>query len=323
MSSATPAYHLRTNKGVERLLFIELLRKLDSHLPQPVRDYPYVGMGGAFLEDFQLIQHTFANRKLMTSLETDSRVRSRQKINRPHCRIALTLKSTTDFVNHYETANPPRLVWFDYTNRNWTSQINDCCGLLPKLPPFSIFKVTFCARPIDGGENENDPLQAKANLMEKNFADFGPFDPADMSRARFGLALFKMFREAVAKTLAETPDKGIRSLASFFYDDGTPILTVTLLLGPPDAMEDVIGRARIAEWPYRGLNWSEPKRIDIPDLGLRERQAIDRLLPTAIASSIVDRLDLRLEANDADGIAALDRYITFYRHVPHFLRFSP
>jgi hypothetical protein len=64
----SPAYHLRTNKAVERLLFIELLRRLDRALSRPIAQYKYVGLGGPYLEDFNLLHATFGNNE-MTSLE--------------------------------------------------------------------------------------------------------------------------------------------------------------------------------------------------------------------------------------------------------------
>src|SRR5258706_16377823 len=96
--NTSPAYHLRTNKAVERLLFLELLRKLDGSLPRRIRLYEYVSLGGPYLEDFALVHAAFKNRH-MTSLEVNEHVRTRQVVNLPYSCIDLTIDSTTDFVD--------------------------------------------------------------------------------------------------------------------------------------------------------------------------------------------------------------------------------
>src|SRR5256885_1563207 len=111
--SFSPAYHLRTNKAVERLLFLELLRKLEGNLRVSVGKYQYVGLGGPYLEDFGAIHGAFGSRS-MTCLEIKKHVYSRQRINQPHSQITLTLDSTSDFVKNYKTGKKPPLVWFDY-----------------------------------------------------------------------------------------------------------------------------------------------------------------------------------------------------------------
>src|SRR2546426_986975 len=116
--SLSPAYHLRTNKGVERLLFLDLLRRLDGRLPQQIESYRYVGLGGPYLEDFGMIHAAFGNRRML-SLELEPHVRSRQLINRPYARIEPTLDSTETFVEQYETGNVPLIVWFDYEWQDW------------------------------------------------------------------------------------------------------------------------------------------------------------------------------------------------------------
>ena len=143
--SLSPAYHLRTNKGVERLLFLDLLRRLEGRLPKPMESYRYVGLGGPYLEDFGMIHGAFGNRRML-SLEKKPHVRSRQLINRPYARINATLDTTEEFVDDYEPGNVPLIVWFDYEWQDWRQQLLESCGLLNKLPPMSIFKITLTGK---------------------------------------------------------------------------------------------------------------------------------------------------------------------------------
>ena len=49
-----PPYHLRTNKAVDRLLLVELLRVLEAN----GGPFSYYSLGGPFLEDLRVMDHT-------------------------------------------------------------------------------------------------------------------------------------------------------------------------------------------------------------------------------------------------------------------------
>jgi hypothetical protein len=323
-SSGPPAYHLRTNKAVERLLFIELLRKLDGALPKPVSSYRYVGLGGPFLEDFKLIQLNFGCTKRMTSLEVDGNVRCRQLLNRPHSQVDLTLTSTADFVDRFRSARDPMLVWFDHSVPNWKGQISESCDLLPRLPDMSIFKITLVANPNAlGGASSSDPPKLRAEALSRLLGRPSEFQAADVTRVALPTTLLRILQRAIYAAVPDTNERILRPLAVFQYDDGSQILTVAVIVGPATDVDRVLKTARLAKWPFSNLDWSEPRVIDVPNLSLRERFAVDRLLPAATASRIVKRLKLRLDTSDKASAVALDRYIQLHRHVPHFLRSVP
>jgi hypothetical protein len=79
---------------------MELLHRLDGHLPVRIEEHTDVGLGGPYLEDFNLIHGTFGNRKII-SLEIDDWVVTRQLINRPHSAVKLTKQSTTQFTDTF------------------------------------------------------------------------------------------------------------------------------------------------------------------------------------------------------------------------------
>jgi hypothetical protein len=318
--SSSPAYHLRPNKAVERLLFIELLRRIDSSLPRPIEKYKYVGMGGPFLEDFNLIHSSFAT-KHMTSLELDKHTRNRQDLNLPASCITLTLDSTTDFKDNYIPGRTPLLVWFDYSKPDWKSQLAECCELLQKLPAMSIFKITLTGSTAWlGGGGGGDPLDKRAAKLNELFGDYGPFEGVDLSKKNIGKTLFTLCHRVIADAVPDSHSRAVRTLAAYRYDDGTPILTLTMLVGPLQAVEDVIQKSRLDDWPFANVNWAESKEISVPQLSIREKLSIDRLLPKASPRTVVNKLRLRLADNYDDSIDAINRYIEFSRHVPQFLR---
>lgn len=326
--SLSPAYHLRTNKAVERLLFVELLEKLDGFLPQPIKEYRYVGMGGPYLEDFALIHGGFGNRD-MVSLETKSHVRTRQKINTPCSRIKLTLKSTDFFAERYKTGGTPLIVWFDYEWQDWEQQLSESCDLLQKLPPMSIFKITLTGKTewLDRASEEesrtpSDPLVQRARRLSSLFPDSGPFEPGQINKNSICSTLFGICRKVVADAVPDTEDKGVRTLTSCEYNDGTPVLTVTMIVGPLANIRELLKKTRLRKWPYARLNWRKPKEIAVPYLGLRERLAVDQLLPDADARGVVKELKLRLGENYRESVQAMTNYLEFYQYVPQFLRIS-
>lgn len=318
--SFSPAYHLRTNKGVERLLFLELLRKLDGKLPTPVMNYEYVGMGGPYLEDFAAIHGMFGNLR-MTSLEIHKHVRTRQAINRPNSRVYLTPYSTADFVASYKPRRWPLLGWFDYEWPDWMKQISESCDLLRQLPELSIFKITLSGRTdwLDEGA-ARDPMVFRAEKLSAMFADYGTFAADRVNRDSICDTLYSIFRRAVADAVPDTSQRRARSLASYRYDDGTPILTVTLILGPPDKLNRVISGAKLEDWPFADLNWGGAKQLAVPNLSIREKLAVDSMLPDAATKTVLSKLKLRLSGDYGECVRAMENYVQLYRHVPAFVR---
>lgn len=320
--SLSPAYHLRTNKGVERLLFLELLRRLDGKLPKPIEAYRYVGLGGPYLEEFGMIHRAFGIQN-MVSLEKKANVRSRQMVNRPFARIKPTLDTTGDFVAGYETGSVPLIVWFDYEWQDWKQQLTESCALLKKLPPMSIFKITLTGKTeCLGGEGEGDPLVAKAEMLSGMFGNYGPFDPGDIWEKRICQTLYRICRRAIAEAVPDTYEKSVRTLAAYEYNDGTPVLTVTMIVGKLREIRELLKKPYLKDWPFVVQNWDGLKKIDVPPLGLRERLAVDRLLPGANAKTVMRRLKLRLGESYKESVRAMTNYIEFYQYVPQLLRVS-
>ncbi len=320
--SLSPAYHLRTNKGVERLLFLELLRRLDGRLPRRIETYQYVGLGGPYLEDFGMIHAAFGNRRML-SLEVKPHVQSRQLINRPYARIQPTLDSTETFVDGYETGNIPMIVWFDYEWQAWKQQLLESCDLLQKLPPMSIFKITLTGK-TDwlGGVAAKDPLLIQAKELSAMFDDYGPFEPGQINENSICKTLYRICRRIIADAIPDAKEKSVRTLAAYEYNDGTPVLTVTMITGPLASIRELVRKADLKNWPFAVLNWRALKKIDVPSLGLRERLAVDRLLPDADARAVIKRLKLRLGSDYRESVNAMANYVEFYRYVPQLLRVS-
>lgn len=314
-----PAYHLRTNKAVERLLFLELLHRLDRVFGElhatSISDYTYVGLGGPYLEDFNLIHSTFGNRK-MISLELQKDVLTRQAVNQPCSQVSLTNLSTRKYVDDLRLSRTPSIVWLDYSSQAWIEQLAECFDLVPKLAPMSILKVTLTGNTRTLGNN----VTQRAQKLGEMFADYGPFQTRDVKRERICGTLFSIFRRSLAEAAPDTQWRAVRSLVSYEYNDGTPVLTITMVVGPIRTVEAVT--EAIERWPFSSVNWNEPRKIDVPPLSLREKLAVDRLLPDAHPRTVINRLNLRFADTYEDSIAAMANYVELYRFVPHFVRMA-
>lgn len=321
MSAQIP-YHLRTNKNVERTLFIDLLRILAKALPGSTHAYRYVGLGGPMMEDFSSIQNVWGNRT-MTSLEEFPHVVTRQEFNKPNCRTKVTCQTTGQFAADYETGNSPLLVWFDYTAPKWLEQITESCELLKKLPDFSLFKISLACKisawnNIAGGTSNK--FENRLAHLQRDFAAHGPFGVDDVRDHNFPETLYRVFQSAVAEAIPDRIGRVCRPLCSFTYSDGTPMLTATVIVGPFSNVQEVIKKSGISHWEYSRLRWGRPTEISIPELSIRERLAVEKLLPDYSARRILRRLKISFDSHPARSNAILSRYVHFAQHVPYFAK---
>ena len=88
-----PPYQVRTNKAVDRLLLVEVLRHL-----QP-REFTYHSLGGPFLEDLRVMDHYFPDMKIV-SLESSEHTFKRQLFNQFSSRVDLRRTTLNDFLIH-------------------------------------------------------------------------------------------------------------------------------------------------------------------------------------------------------------------------------
>jgi hypothetical protein len=281
-------------------------------------------MGGPLLEDFSAVQSAFGCSE-MISLEIDPHVIPRQEFNRPHCRVELRLQATGIFTDDYTAGERPLLAWFDHSKPHWRTQLQEACDLLRKLPDYSIFKISFASIPRfwNPAKKTDEVLPARLAKLKDEFGGFGPFDEGDVTEANFHKTLFRIFKLAVAQTIPDSPMRVCRPLASYCYNDSTQMLTITVIVGSAEKIDELKARAGLKSWPYANLKWDGPMDIDIPELSIRERLAVEQKLPDAPVIKIHSELGMRFESGLANSRAALGRYIKFARHVPYFAKVSP
>src|SRR5579859_4098219 len=149
-----PAYHLRTNKAIDRLMFIEAIRRVAP--PGELAQYTYYGFGGPYLEDFRLLHENFPAMK-MISIEKDAEVYKRQSFHLPTGQIKLRRLDLQSFLARYDSRDKRCVFWLDYTGLEY-SQFEEFMLLLTKVSTDSVIKITLRASPGDYVKEGKDEI---------------------------------------------------------------------------------------------------------------------------------------------------------------------
>ncbi len=316
-------YQLRPNKAVERLLFIDLLSRLDPALGI-AHNYDYYGFGGPQMEDFRLMHERFANAP-MVSLEREEEVRKRQKFNIPHTNLHCKLQSSSDFVFIKSPLKRRSIIWLDYTAPSErVKQIAEFQSLLRRVREFSIVKITLNASVGSlGGVTGQTGLSA---LRLSKFMDqFGRFFPGGLEEGavtmkHFSGSLLQVVKEAAAESLKNRGEWRFQPLISTQYADGQTMLTITGLVCRRDGVVNTLQVSELATWPYACLDGERIVDIDVPELTLKERIYVNQLLPKheEDVAAIQSKLGFLLAETEAESLRKLHNYVYFHKHYPHF-----
>lgn len=328
MSAGSLPYHLRPNKAVERLLFVDLLARLDGVLNLEDR-YEYVGFGGPQMEDFRVLHERFRGLR-MICIEQDPAVLARQRFNQPHTRIVFAPCRSDQFIAQYESRRRRLLAWLDYAAADKRiTQIREFQELLLKAPDLSIIKITLNANPESiGGAAADDPERhtKRRNRLVQQFNRFldDALPDTAVHRENFASTLQQIVNAAASEALKTRPDLSFRLLSSFVYADGLhPMVTATGILAETSEIERVLNDARISTWHF-GFEGTRPREINVPDLTPKERIHINQMLPRCQEKPerITRKLRFQLDPDPDVDREKLSQYVDFYRHYPHFTRLA-
>ena len=239
-----PAYRLRPNKAVDHFLFVEAIQQIAKL--NDLSEYTYYGFGGAFLEDFRILNDFFGELGLV-SIEENEQVLKRQQFHLPSRNIRLRHMPFRSFLHGYSSRGDKSIFWLDYTRLLWP-EVDDFMSLLQKVEPRSMAKITLRAQPLDF----RSPGQLRAN-----FARILPpgVDDPPKSPSGFAALILRMLRIGAQRALRNYPDRLFQPVASFFYDDSTPMVTPTGVVCRPD---DVKCQGRRQYVPLRRRNVVPP-----------------------------------------------------------------
>ncbi len=316
-----PFYHLRPNKYVDRLLFINALERLNSIIN--LENHQYVGFGSYVFDDFKLM-HERLNISSMISLESDENIFRRAQYNLPYNCIDIIKQTSTDFISDGRLAESNSIIWLDYTApQEIAQQFNDIAALTNIVNVHDIIRVTFNATASSLGKPEHDQsklLEYRMDVLKERIGDYIPVDVSvsELETKKYPFLLLKCLRKMINGLFV--PSKfDMRFMCPLFstiYKDGQTMLTFTGII-----LDNAQERKRICALfeniPYINLKWDDPSRIDMPELTAREILGINQMMPNEKAfNNIKEHFDFIFSSNDFES--ELKSYMSFYKYYPNF-----
>ena len=334
-----PPYHLRTNKAVDRLLLVDLLRELRPNFERCT----YYSLGGPFLEDLRVMNHFFPAMRLV-SFEKSEHTLRRQEFHRFDRLTELRLLPINDFVNRdYDPESDSNyqpgdidVFWLDYTGLEY-SYFGLFETLLTKVPTGSVVRITLRAEPEINYRSLKDRLpepilSSVREQVERQFEEtYGPVLPSSAAGAlatgrNYARMVQSMVQRAAAIALDDSgSDRNFLPVQSARYDDNTQMLSVTGIVvakGEEGEMRQRLDRVRLKDF-----DWNEPAEIDIPALSAKERLILEPHLPVdegeADPGGVLCRiLNYNIHDTLPNSRRQLAQYAAYYREYPNFVRAS-
>ncbi len=332
MSGYNVPYQLRTNKFVERSLFLDLLDFV--RVWNGPSKYLYASMGGRFLEDFKMINDRLAIEQ-MIAIEMDTTTSKRQEFNRPLGFIECRNQSSGEFIVDFDRLVADHreenfVVWLDYAVANKRDeQLQECRELVPKLASGDVVKITLNANYQSYRKRSNfgfhkDFQSTVIDNMEEQLGEFMPI--GGMTADHFKPDKFSQLLCGAVKTAVQKGCQGSDlhavPLAAFRYRDGEhQMLTVTIILSDDGLKKKIEDDKVFQEWECRASSWDDVHEVNVPDLSQKERYFINELISSASdQTSIHHQIPFRLDENEKKSLALLKNYLQHYRRYPTFSR---
>jgi len=332
MAGADIPYHLRIKKFVERKIFNELLGLLfNVYNPE---NYSYISMGGPFLADHHLLSKSFELKKLI-SIEKDKNIVSRQEFNQKTNIVECLNLDSSELVSSftsiaYDLGGAENCIaWLDFADaKHRHSQITEFGSILPQLSSGDIIKITLnCSiSTLSGYARSGCPANEQQILMKAdlneilgNLCDVSIIDGANLTN----ISMAQYLLQALEKKCLESSDAYSNTfflpISKLLYNDGHHEMLTVTCIALKDEEEDVLKReADLENWEYFSPDWTSITKISFPDLSIKERTEIERLIATGIPPhEINEQIEFQLEKNVGESIKSLQEYNQFRNFIPY------
>lgn len=305
-----PDYHLRSNKAVDRLLWLSALEQL-YYADWFGRRFSYYSLAGPTLEDCRLLSTKIPSAAVV-SIESKASVRKRQKFHLPSKRTILVENQVGKFLADWQVPKSPVAFWLDYTGLN-RQQFDDFRQLINIVPTRSLIRITVNA------DNKNHTAGTLAALKEE-LADLWP---SDVQLGDSNLSI-NDYTSVVARAARKSAEAGVsgsmnefRPISCTVYSDATRMLSLTgCILSSTDrvAFKKATKRLGFAD------TW-EVEEIDVPMLSVKERLRLEPHLPSRSIKRLKKALGHEL-GSSKETQKALEQYARFAYLIPNFVRVS-
>lgn len=308
-------YRLRPRKNVERKLIVDLLSGVGGSVHFPC--YAYVGLGSFWFDDFILF-HKQLRIENMYSIEYP-KYADRAEFNKPLRCIQVVPGETTMVLPDLPWTSNRAIAWLDYTSGLDGPVFDDVRVVTEECLSGSVLLVTLNAhhRQLDNVDSgSGTDRAARFNVLSELAGDSLPLGASE------GMVTRRHFPEIVAQTVlnfihhsvvAAGRSMDFLPLISIQYADGAPMVTVGGAIGNTTDLAPFSSASGAEDWEM--FNRRPPFEIEVPELTMREKLALDRHLPSPSGpdpESVASDLGFHFEES------TLRQYERFYRYYPSF-----
>jgi hypothetical protein len=338
VSGANAPYRLRANKGIERNLFIELLKVIDGATVVDLTNYRYVGFAAASLEDFKSF-HFELGIIDMHSIEMDKFAITRQNFNNPFHFILPHEKTSTKYIVEDYKSGFSHVVWLDYVNVDFKQQFQDLELIAAKMQSLDILKVSFNAQSINFIQSNSITSSADPEKLAsdndwkailrflKDHVAYQYYIPSRVKTKdikNFSDLIRAMAIRAIKRGLAKNPNNNLKfnHVSAFDYADGQKMTTMTGVIAPARTFGNLTRQSKLSSWPFykretRGSELIEAKVIVVPDMTVSERILIEKKLPSVDIQQTAIDLPFKY-AKPSHHETLIEGYQTFYKYLPYY-----
>lgn len=277
-------YAIRPNKAVERKLVFSALRKLASFLD--ISEYRYIGFGSLWFVDFTMA-HRLLGISSMVSIEQNEIGFRRGEYNRPLSCIKMIHGESSLVIPDLALEEKPAIVWFDYDSSIGGPALDDIQSIVARCAANSIMLVTLSAKMDDlPDQDENGGGIDLETSLRKICGDLvpTPLPPKSLHRKNFPRLISEIVSNQFLTAAVESgrAEKFIK-LFDIIYTDGTPMVTFGGIMATVADAERISETVKSSQWEgiVAGL-------INIPPLTIREKAALDQVMPSAVALTPAD-----------------------------------
>ncbi|MGH7814650.1 MAG: O-methyltransferase [Candidatus Binataceae bacterium] len=251
-------------------------------------------------------------------VERELEVLKRQRFHRPCRTVKLKHADFRSLIATFDSTDRPSIFWLDYTDLKYP-HYEDFSALVTKLAPDSLVKITLRAEWKDFAEDKKpEEFQRMFGALLPN-PDVNP----PIKCEAFVQLVQDMLRVAGEKALPASSERIFQPICTFYYSDGTSMFTATGIVCTRSEQSKLCDKFK--RWKFAALDWSAPKRIDVPTLTTKERLHLQSLLPTPSGTGqrLRRRLGYLIDNGKAKTESQLVQYEIFHRYYPYVMRAVP
>lgn len=273
-SSEKINYALRPNKNVERKLIFEGLRALKPQFD--IANYCYIGLGSLWFIDF-ILAHKLLSISDMISIEADWDIFTRACYNKPYSCIEVLEGDTGTKLPGCLQKDKQYIVWLDYDSFLSDSVFEDLALLCERLTGGSIVMITLNAHINNLTRNRDEDKKYEA--LKRLVGELMPPSvvPQDLTKVGYPSVLCKIVNlQLEHRTRISGREERYHPIFNFSYQDGAPMITV----GGMIASEEESSLLRESDlWGLSQCSRERTLVLSVPPLTLKEKTALDQLLP--------------------------------------------